>query len=49
MSTESRDVQPVAADSETAQPASKVHPAPSIVWLLVPVALLALLAYASHH
>lgn len=33
--------------SETVKPEIKTHPAPSFVWMLLPVALLAVLAYLS--
>ena len=33
--------------SETEQPKTKLHPAPSFVWMMLPIALLALLAYLS--
>ena len=46
MSTNNRDPQAIIPDADAAKP-RELHPAPSIVWMLIPVALLALLAFLS--
>ena len=45
MSTENPNALPSTAGSEASKP--KLHPAPSFVWMVIPVALLALLAFLS--
>jgi hypothetical protein len=47
MSTNDLEVSPASVDSATNKAAAKSHPAPSMLWMLLPVALLALLAYLS--
>ena len=47
MSTKDLEVTPPNADSASGKPAPKAHPAPPMLWMLLPVALLALLAFLS--
>ena len=49
MSTEKKEVEQVLVKEERAGSGSEVQPAPPMAWLLVPVALLALLAFLSQH
>jgi hypothetical protein len=47
MSTKDFDASSRNADSSASKPAPKPHAAPSMLWLLLPVALLALLTFLS--
>lgn len=47
MSTKELDASSRNVDSTASKPAPKTHPAPSMVWMVLPVALLALLAFLS--
>jgi len=47
MSNENLDASAANVDSVAEKPAVKTHPAPTMVWMLLPIALLALLAFLS--
>jgi hypothetical protein len=47
MSTNDLQASSPSVDSATNKAAPKSHPAPSMLWMLLPVVLLALLAYLS--
>jgi hypothetical protein len=47
MSTKDFDASSPSADGAANKPAPKTHPAPHMLWMLLPVALLALLAFLS--
>jgi len=47
MSNEDLDASTARMDSVTEKPVLKTHPAPHMLWMLLPVALLALLAFLS--
>jgi len=47
MSTKDLEASAPNADSATSKQAPKAHPAPSMLWMLLPVGLLALLAFLS--
>jgi len=47
MPTKDFDASAPNADSATGKPTTQAHPAPSMLWMLLPVGLLALLAFLS--
>jgi hypothetical protein len=47
MSNKDRDASSATIESTPEKSAHKTHPAPPMVWMLLPVALLALLAFLS--
>jgi len=47
MSTNDLESSSSSVDPTASKPAATKHPAPSMIWMLLPVALLALLAYLS--
>jgi len=47
MPTENIDASSATADSTESKAAAKTHPAPSMLWMLLPIAFLGLLAFLS--
>lgn len=47
MPTDNIDASSASVDSSESKVAPKTHPAPSMLWMLLPVGLLALLAFLS--